>query len=63
MVEREAGHFQRPASAERSRKHTLKAKNLQFKVGEAPKATLRAHLTPALYLKLTLPGDQRKKEG
>lgn len=40
LVERVAGNFQTPASAERSRKHTVKAKRLKFRAGEIPKPPL-----------------------
>lgn len=42
-------------SAERSENTRLRAKHLLFKVGETTKPPLRASLSPALYLKLTLP--------
>lgn len=57
-----AGNFQTPASAERSRKHKVKAKRLPFKVDETPKPLLGASLSPALYLKLTLPDGQKEEK-
>ena len=61
-VERVAGNFQTPASAERSRKHKVKAKHLPFKVGETPKPPLGASLSPACYLKLTLPDGHKESD-
>lgn len=57
-----AGNFQTPASAERSRKHKVKAKRLPFKVDETPKPPLGASLSQALYLKLTLPDGQKEEK-
>ena len=41
----------------------FKTKSLQFKVGETAKPPLRVGLSPALYLKLTLPVGQKEEKG